>query len=105
MLHAVTGSIVRREMKKKCVAVELRCSPHRRLGTHDLFEIPNKGWAPAALVSTGMNDDMVSFAVDIEVIHSPIWTDLGGGIDQNLVIGIFPIVLIRPFRSCIHNPP
>ena len=91
MLHAVAGTIVGRKMKDKCIAFKLRTSPHADFGANDLFEITNECGPPSALVAARMHDDVIGLSIDIEIVHCPVRADLGGVVDQNFVIRIFPI--------------
>ena len=92
-------------MEQESVAVEFGCSPHLGLGANDLLDIADKCRAASAFVPARVNNDVIGLFAEFEIINRPIGSDLGRIVDHQLVIWIFPVVLIEPFRPAIAHGP
>src|SRR5262245_37447497 len=105
MFHTVAGTIVRRKVKQKRVAVELWRPPHAEFGTNNLFDILDESRSAAALIAARMNDDMICLSIDHEIIHGPIGSDLRRIVDEDFVVRILPILLIGAHSPAIDHTP
>ena len=86
MLHAVAGMIVGSEVDQKRVLFKLRRSPHRDFRTHDLFDIFHECSTASAFWPKRVDHHVILFAVDCEVVQSPVRRDFGGRVDHEVPV-------------------
>jgi len=93
------------KVKQECIRIEFRRAPHRGFGAHDLFDVVDERRTFAAVAPHRMNDDVISFAVDVESVVSPIGRNFSWGVDHNVPIRELKICLIFLLCAAIDDAP
>src|SRR5215213_1085753 len=105
MLHSVSGMIVGGEVNQERVLFKFRRAPHRNFRTHDPLYVFHECSASAAFRTKRMDHDIILFAISLEVVLSPIRTDLVGRVDHDVPVWKLPFSLTVPFRAAVHDSP